>query len=95
MLNFFFEELNENKFLTADKMPDFKPEKSNNLRVIKSEIAHIDRLSRSLDEDIKICKMMCDNMLNVGYNLQGFVQEISSDPFGFLLLSDIQVNKYN
>ena len=73
--------------------PPVKSLKRGVLKTIKSELVHQNRLSNELISDIKAAKTLCDSFClnSQTTDLFGFIQKISLDPFGFLLLSHIQV----
>lgn len=53
-------------------------------------------MSKDLTCDLKATKRLCDSMCLTfdESNLSGFIQKTMIEPFGFLLLSDIQVQLY-
>jgi hypothetical protein len=59
---------------------------------MKHEYIHRYRLSSNWIEDLIISKLFCDYLClpNQG-PLIGYMRSIRQDPFGFLLISDIQV----
>lgn len=60
--------------------------------MIKSEIVHKNRLATDLISDIQASKVIYDSTIfSEEYEIKGFIQEISLIPFGFLLMSNIQV----
>ena len=65
------------------------------LRQIKYEYKHKDKILSDIFRDTEATKNLCDFLcikLNDFDSLNGFVQEHSYNPFGFLLMSQIQVN---
>ena len=65
------------------------------LRQIKYEYKHKDKISCDIFRDTEATKNLCDFLcvkLNEFDYLNGFVQEHSYNPFGFLLMSQIQVS---
>ena len=52
-----------------------------------------DRLSKDIFVDVEAAKVLCEHLclFSSPGKLSGFVQEINQNPFGFLLMSDIQV----
>ena len=64
------------------------------MKKVKYQYQHKNRLSidRYIDIDLakKFFLSLCIPVTKLG--LKGFVQEIYHDPFGFILLSDLQVN---
>jgi hypothetical protein len=63
------------------------------LGVIKYEQVHKDRLAVKLRDDLDSAKIVCDNLcFKINENgIDGFLQNPQSNPFGFLLLCDLQV----
>lgn len=60
--------------------------------MIKSEAVSRSRISNEVFIDSSATKTITDTMcLASKSNIQGYIQEIGLDPFGFLLFSDIQV----
>ncbi len=74
-------------------MANLKTTKLNTLSKIKYEELHKDRLSTNFIDDVQAAKELCDNLcFKINENgIDGFIREIQLDPFGFLLISDIQV----
>jgi hypothetical protein len=70
--------------------------KKESLAMIKSEFLHQNRISNDIFHDAQSAKIIHDNYYKKVFRdgLLGFIQEISLDPFGFLLISDIQVTYY-
>lgn len=66
---------------------------SQNLRKMRSQFKHQFQLSNELRIDSDAAKLFFDSLLDKHNNitLKGFVQEINSNPFGFLLMTEIQV----
>ena len=74
------------------------------MKQIKYETTHENRLSTEIFTDtlatkrlfVEICKTFLDDDLNKFLNnpLNGYVHEISFDPYGFLCISNIQVNRF-
>ena len=64
------------------------------LRQIKHECLHQNKITSDIFRDTEASKNLCDLLcvqLNINDYLQGFVQEHSYNPFGFILMSQIQV----
>jgi hypothetical protein len=63
------------------------------LGVIKYEKVHKDRLAVKLRDDLDSAKIVCDNLcLKIKENgVDGYLQNTQTNPFGFLLLSELQV----
>lgn len=64
------------------------------LRVMKKEAAHEQRISNDPLRDIMNLKkafFMCSFEIKKTQEIEGFIQEINADPFGFLLLCQLQV----
>lgn len=60
--------------------------------MIKSEYNDLNRLSSDIYSDADLAKKMTDDLCLISKSeLHGYIQEISLNPFGFLLISDIQV----
>jgi hypothetical protein len=61
--------------------------------MIKSENIHKDRISNDLITDCKAAKRICDALCLAfdDTDLTGFIQKIDLEPFGLLLISDLQV----
>ncbi len=61
---------------------------------MKHEYVHQYRLSTDIDKDAKLAKMMFDNLcisLNPSNGIKGYLRELHSDPFGHILISELQV----
>lgn len=73
-----------------------KPTKRDVLKTIKTEITREDRISNDLMSDIKAAKKLCSKLCLTfeECDLVGYIQKTISDPFGFLLISDLQVIRY-
>jgi hypothetical protein len=71
---------------------DILPTSTNTLSVMKHEYVHRYKLSNNLIEDLETTKLFCDNLClpNQG-EIEGYIRSIRLDPFGFVLISDIQV----
>lgn len=70
----------------------FKAKKKRNiLSQIKSEAKYNKRICNELVIDINATKRICDKTCMENSDFKGFIRDISLDPFGFLLLSLIQV----
>ena len=63
------------------------------LKTIKNEKMHENRFSNDLICDIKASKILCDSFCITfeETDMLGFIQKTILNPFGFLLLSYIQV----
>jgi hypothetical protein len=64
---------------------------------MKSEYRYRNRISTVLLDNAKISKAIFDSLLMHNLNdklVQGFIQSISVDPFGFIIVSYYQV-KFN
>ncbi len=57
---------------------------------MKYEFVHSNRISRDLYVDCDVAKLMLDKFCE-GDKLKGYIQEIMLNPFGILLISEIQV----
>ncbi len=71
-----------------------KPTKKNILKHIRYEFRARNRVSRDLIVDAQAAKVLCEHLCLYPHKdgeLRGFIQEIRIDPFGMLLISDIQV----
>jgi hypothetical protein len=63
--------------------------------MISSEYRNRDRLSTDFFGDANIAKLLTDNLcLPIKGKINGYIQEISLSPFGFLTMSDLQVKKF-
>ena len=63
------------------------------LKMIKSEFSNQNKISSDVFTDALAAKAVSDGMcLESNSNIKGYISEIGLDPFGFLLISDIQVN---
>lgn len=62
-------------------------------RVMKSNYIHKDRISTDIYVDSESAKLMWDSrcLYEDDKSIRGFVQEIIQNPFGCVMLSDIQV----
>jgi hypothetical protein len=60
---------------------------------MRSEFNHRFQLSNEFRIDCDAAKLVFDIMLPLSKKngIQGFIQEIHSNPFGFILISEIQV----
>lgn len=75
------------------------PTSSNVLSVIKYEFIHKNRISSNIHDDANGAKIMFDHLLineplnnDCGKNkIVGYIHELGQNPFGYLLISDIQV----
>jgi hypothetical protein len=64
----------------------------NTLKKMKSEFVNRHKMSSDVFVDVLAAKSVTDGMcLKSSSNIEGYIQEISLNPFGFLLFSDIQV----
>jgi hypothetical protein len=75
-------------FLDFTKIP--KITKSTILKMIKSNFRNYDKLSSNVFEDVRTAKTIFDNSEKRDF-LNGYIQIIKSDPFGFSLLCENQV----
>ena len=73
-------------------MPE-KPSDKSVLAKIKYEEIHKDRLSTKLVDDAEAAKTVFDMFCLKTYNegIDGYIRNISVNPFGILLLCDLQV----
>ena len=63
--------------------------------MISSEYRNRDRLSTDFFGDANIAKLLTDNIcLPIKGKINGYIQEISLSPFGFLTMSDLQVKNF-
>jgi hypothetical protein len=75
----------------SESVLDKKPINHSVLKAIKYECRHTDRFSSNHITDVQAAKTVMENtFLNVG-NLKGYIHEICADPFGFILISSLQV----
>ncbi len=61
---------------------------------MKHEYVHRDRISTEIDKDAKTAMKMFETLciqINTTSKILGFIRELHSDPFGYILLSDLQV----
>jgi hypothetical protein len=61
---------------------------------MKHEFVHKDRLSIDNDKDAKAVKLVFELLcvkLKTSCKITGYLRELHSDPFGFILLSELQV----
>lgn len=60
---------------------------------MRSQFRHRYQLSNELRIDSDAAKLFFDSLLpkNNNNSIKGFIQEINSNPFGFLLMTEIQV----
>jgi hypothetical protein len=75
-----------------------KPISRNVLKQIKYELKNQDKLSNDLNVDLNAIKLFSDQTcikLSVNDYLKGIVQDQSLNPFGFLFMSQMQVNNLN
>ena len=71
---------------------DEKITKIKTLSMIKKEFVDSFKLSNEVFVDAQAAKVLTDGLCySVNNTVSGFIQEISLDPYGFFLLSDIQV----
>ncbi|CAF0888839.1 unnamed protein product [Brachionus calyciflorus] len=69
-----------------------EPIKKNTLYKIKNEFDHRFRISRDLIFDLKAIKLGCQFLgLSTNPNFSGFIHSLGIDPYGFLLMSDMQI----
>ena len=80
-------------FNTLNPASDKKITNKNTLKMIKSEFVNRHKMSSDVYIDTLATKTLTDGLcLESSSNIEGYIQEIGLNPFGFLLLSDIQVN---
>ena len=60
------------------------------LKTIKNEFDHRNVLSKEFFSDAIACKKTFDTLWNET-NIKGFIQELNYEPFGLLMICDIQV----
>jgi len=61
---------------------------------MKHEYIHRERISTEIDRDAKTAKKMFETLciqINASSKIVGFIRELHSDPFGYILLSELQV----
>ncbi len=61
---------------------------------MKHEYVHRNRLSIDIDKDAKMAKQFFDHLclsINQSSKIKGYIRELHSDPFGYILLSELQV----
>ncbi len=75
-------------FLIFTKIP--KISKSTILKMIKSNIRNYDKLSSNVFENVRTAKTIFDNSEKRDF-LNGYIQIIKTDPFGFSLFCENQV----
>jgi hypothetical protein len=71
-----------------------KPTKENVLKHIRYEFRARERISRDILIDAQAAKSVCEKLClhpSKEGTLNGFVQQIFQDPFGMMLMSEIQV----
>ena len=66
------------------------------MKTVKSDFNKRDRLDMNIFTDCWATKNLCDKWCKLpekisDKSITGFIQEITQTPFGFLMLSDIQV----
>ena len=62
------------------------------MQKIKNELDNRFRLSRDMIFDLRATNVLCENLgLSTNSEFKGYVHNICLDPYGFLLMSDIQV----
>ena len=65
------------------------------MKKLKSDYVHNYRFSKDLYVDCEATKRLFDILCNsVKYKYPGYIQEIIQNPFGLLLMSDIQVSYF-
>lgn len=63
-----------------------------NLSKMKSEIRNQFKISHDISIDAEAAKIVSDAYWYTNeLSIKGFIHELSANPFGFLLISDIQV----
>ena len=62
----------------------------NALNVMKNEYINLNRISRDFYVDTETAKHLFDKFCT-GDKLGGYIQEINQNPFGMLMVSEIQV----
>ena len=65
------------------------------LAQIKTEAKYEKRICNELIIDVNATKRLCDKICMETTVFKGFIRDISLEPFGFLLLSLLQVILYN
>ena len=60
--------------------------------MVRYETKHRERLSNNIFTDAAASKQVMDRLIG-GKKLNGFVREVGLDPFGFLMMAEIQVFK--
>jgi hypothetical protein len=70
-----------------------KPTNLNTLKMIKSQYVNRNRISTNIMIDTEACKVFSDIhcLISDVDSLKGYIQEINQNPFGLVLISDIQV----
>ena len=61
---------------------------------MKHEYIHRERISTEIDRDAKTAKKMFETLciqINASSKIVGFIRELHSDSFGYILLSELQV----
>lgn len=93
--NVIFNEIRSNERSNLFSLTDKKVTNKNTLKQMKSEFINKHRLSSDVYIDVLATKSVTDRMcLKSSSNIDGYIQEISLNPFGFLLFSDIQVCRH-
>jgi hypothetical protein len=64
----------------------------NTLATIKYELRHERDLFPDIITDLAAAKLMCEKLCRKSEILPGFIQFCALNPFGFLMISEIQVN---
>jgi hypothetical protein len=61
---------------------------------MKHEYVHRNRLCIDIDKDAKMAKHFFDSLCikyNQSSRIKGYIRELHSDPFGYILLTEMQV----
>ena len=85
--------LARNILLNLEEKQNLRPFNSNLLKQIKYEFKHQELISLNLFVDTEASKKLTTHLIPspTSSNLRGFVQDISMNPYGFILFSHIQV----
>ena len=87
----------KNNLLNLTEQQDFRPYNSNLLKQIKFEFKHQELISLNLFVDTEASKKLTIHLIPspITSCLKGYVQDISMNPYGFILFSYIQVSFFH
>jgi hypothetical protein len=63
------------------------------LKTAKYEAVHQARLTNDIFTDARATKLLNQRLIR-GKHFDGFVQEVHDDPFGYIMISEIQVKTF-